>query len=64
MANKDGFRLERICVCGRSRKVARFEIVRETNFRLQQEYICTASMLTALLKDKNECHFVRKVFIV
>jgi hypothetical protein len=37
MANKDGFRLERIYV-GPPEKVARFEIVRAMDFNLQQEY--------------------------
>jgi hypothetical protein len=37
-ANKDGFRLKRICV-GTQKKVAHFEIVRRMDFKLQHEYI-------------------------
>jgi hypothetical protein len=39
VANKNGFRLERICV-GPPEKVARFEIVHTMDFKLQQEYTC------------------------
>jgi hypothetical protein len=38
MANKDGFRLERICV-GTQEKVACFEIVHKMDFKFQREYI-------------------------
>jgi hypothetical protein len=38
MGNKDGFRLERICV-GAQEKTACFEIVRRMDFELHQECI-------------------------